>query len=212
MIWCSIQSSPGSLRTTRQKWDHTHFCLSLGLLGFALHLIDSSRSMIDPRSLESCNISWPVEANGGADGEKETDVHGQICRGGEKWGRRYLSNFFSFILQLCGCLFEGTHVNLQETCQNGVTTAPTTHRPSSSPPSSSGWSPFHTPSRHCRWGNQDPKELMTTGVTLKANTALKTSWSEGLLKFRVVSSTWLQLCFKHEICDLKSGSGRIFST
>lgn len=158
--------------------------------------------MTDPRSLKSCNLSWPVEANGGADGEKETDVHGQICRGGAKWRRRYSSNFFSFILQLCGCLFEGTHVNLQETCQNGVTTAPTTHRPSSSPPSSSGWSPFHTPSRLCRWGNQGANELTIH------------SFKNEL----VWRSSDLQICFFNmasavcEICHLKSCSDRIFSS
>ena len=46
---------------------------------------------------------------------------------------------------------------LLQICQHIATTVPTTPQPSSWLPSSSGWSPFHTLSRCCRWDYRNQK-------------------------------------------------------
>lgn len=57
-------------------------------------------SSTDPQSVESCNLPWPVQADGSPDGEKETDVYPEIWRNREHGGGRHVVFSFCFDLLL----------------------------------------------------------------------------------------------------------------
>lgn len=102
----------------------------------------------DPRPVQPRHLPRPVQADGSPDGAKEADVHRQIRGSREHRGGRYSLAPVTFLgfMRACSALAPA----LQGTWLHGATTAPTTPRPSSSPPSWSGWSPSRTPSRRCR--------------------------------------------------------------